>query len=58
VELAGLKSEKMSQTMTDTIDVVTADPVVQVPAAPAIDQGVAEQLVAQARGRAIELVRP
>jgi hypothetical protein len=59
VELAGLKSEKMSQTMTDTIAVVTADPVVQVPAAPAIDgQGVAEQLVAQAREKAIELVRP
>ena len=51
VELAGLKSER-SQTMTDTIDDVAADPV-EVPAVPAIDeQGVAEQLVAQARRRA------
>ena len=52
VELAGLKSER-SQTMTDTIDDVAADPVEQVPAVPAIDeQGVAEQLAAQARRRA------
>ena len=39
--------------MTDTIDDVAADPVEQVPAVPAIDeQGVAEQLVAQAGRRA------
>jgi putative transposase len=56
VELAGLKSER-SQTMTDTIDVVAADPVEQVPAG--IDeQSVAEQLVAQARDKGIELVGP
>jgi hypothetical protein len=58
VELAGLKSER-SQTMTDTIDDVAADPVEQEPAGPAIDeQGVAEQLVAQAREKGIELVGP
>jgi putative transposase len=43
--------------MTDTIDVVAADPVEQVPAG--IDeQSVAEQLVAQARDKGIELVGP
>ena len=45
--------------MTDTIDDVAADPVEQEPAVPAIDeQGVAEQLVAQAREKGIELVGP
>jgi hypothetical protein len=45
--------------MTDTIDDVAADPVEQEPAGPAIDeQGVAEQLVAQAREKGIELVGP
>ena len=45
--------------MTDTIDDVAADPVEQVPAVPAIDeQGVAEQLVAQAREKGVELVGP
>ena len=34
-ELAGLKSER-SQTRTDTIDIVAADPVEQVPAATSI----------------------
>jgi hypothetical protein len=58
VELAGLKSER-SQTMTDTIDDVAAEPVEQVPAEPSIDeQSVAEQLVAQARAKGIELVGP
>jgi hypothetical protein len=53
VELAGLKSERR-QTMTDTIDDVPAAPVEQEPAGPAIDeQGVAEQLVAQAREKGI-----
>jgi hypothetical protein len=50
VELAGLKSER-SQTMTDTIDYVAAAQ--DEPAVPALDeQGVAEQLVAQAREKA------
>ena len=45
--------------MTDTIDDVAAEPVEQGPAGPAIDeQGVAEQLVAQAREKGIELVGP
>jgi putative transposase len=59
VELAGLKSER-SQTMTDTIDDVAAEAASQEePAPPAIDeQGVAEQLVAQAREKGIELVGP
>jgi hypothetical protein len=58
VELAGLKSER-SQTMTDTIDDVAAEPVEQVPAEPSIDErSVAEQLVAQARAKGIELVGP
>jgi hypothetical protein len=58
VELAGLKS-KRSQTMTDTIDDVPAEPVEQEPAEPVFDeQGVAEQLVAQAREKGIEVVGP
>jgi hypothetical protein len=58
VELAGLKSER-SQTMTDTIDDVPEEPVEQEPAEPVLDeQGVAEQLVAQAREKGIELVGP
>jgi putative transposase len=46
--------------MTDTINHVTAKAAAQEePAAPAIDeQGVAEQLVAQAREKGIELVGP
>jgi putative transposase len=57
VELAGLKSERR-QTMTDTISDVAATEQ-QEPAAPVIDeQGVAEQLVAQARAKGIELVGP
>ena len=45
--------------MTDTIDDVAAEPVEQGPAVPVIDvQGVAEQLVAQARVKGIELVGP
>jgi putative transposase len=57
VELAGLKSER-SQTMTDTIDDVAAEEG-QEPVEPAIDeQGVAEQLVAQAREKGIELIGP
>ena len=45
--------------MTDTIDDVAAEPGEQEPAVPAIDeQGVAEQLVAQAREKGIELVGP
>jgi hypothetical protein len=56
VELAGLKSER-SQTMTDTIDDVAAEPAAQEPVEPAFDQQcVAEQLVAQARDKGIELV--
>jgi putative transposase len=52
VELAGLKSER-SQTRTDTIDIVAADPVEQVAAAPGIDeQSVAEQLVPRPARRA------
>jgi putative transposase len=58
VELAGLKSER-SQTMTDTIDDVAAKAAGQEPVEPAIDeQSVAEQLVAQAREKGIELVGP
>jgi putative transposase len=58
VELAGLKSER-SQTMTDTIDDVAAEAVGREPVEPAFDeQGVAEQLVAQAREKGIELVGP
>jgi type III secretion system FlhB-like substrate exporter len=59
VELAGLKSER-SQTMTDTINDVAAEAAAQEePAVLAIDeQGVAEQLVAQAREKGIELVGP
>jgi hypothetical protein len=42
VELAGLKSER-SQTTHETIDVLVADPVEQVPVAPTIvEQSVAE----------------
>jgi putative transposase len=45
--------------MTDTINDVAADPGEQEPAVPAIDeQGIAEQLVAQAREKGIELVGP
>jgi type III secretion system FlhB-like substrate exporter len=56
VELAGLKSER-SQTMTDTIDDMAAAQ--EEPAVPALDeQGIAEQLVAQARVKGIELVGP
>jgi hypothetical protein len=45
--------------MTDTIEDMSAQPVEQWPAAPAIDeQGVAEQLVSQAREKGIELVGP
>ena len=45
--------------MTDTIDDVPAKRVEQAPAGPAMDeQGVAEQLVAQAREKGIELVGP
>jgi hypothetical protein len=58
VELAGLKSER-SQTMTDTINDVAAEAAKEEPAVPALDeQGVAEQLVAQAREKGIELVGP
>ena len=58
VELAGLKSER-SQTMTDTIDDVAAEAAGQEPVEPAFDeQGVAEQLVAQAREKGIGLVGP
>jgi putative transposase len=58
VELAGLKSER-SQTMTDTIDDVAAEAVGREPVEPAFDeQGVAEQLVAQAREKGIKLVGP
>jgi type III secretion system FlhB-like substrate exporter len=58
VELAGLKSER-SQTMTDTINDVAEAAAQEEPAAPALDeQGVAEQLVAQAREKGIELVGP
>jgi putative transposase len=59
VELAGLKSER-SQTMTDTINDVAAETGAQdEPAVAAIDeQGIAEQLVAQAREKGIELVGP
>jgi putative transposase len=54
VELAGLKSER-SQTMTDTIDDVAAEAAGHEPVEPAFDeQGVAEQLVAQAREKGIE----
>jgi putative transposase len=45
--------------MTDTIDDVAAEAGRQEPVEPAIDeQGVAEQLVAQAREKGIELVGP
>jgi hypothetical protein len=45
--------------MTDTIDDVAAEAAGQEPAEPAFDeQGVAEQLVAQAREKGIELVGP
>lgn len=44
--------------MTDTIDDVAADPVEQVPATGIDEQSVAEQLVAQAREKGIELVGP
>ena len=45
--------------MTDTIDDVAAEAAQEEPAAPALDeQGVAEQLVAQAREKGIELVGP
>src|SRR5215207_40077 len=45
--------------MTDTIDDVAAEAVEQGPAGPGIDeQGVAEQLVTQAREKGIELVGP
>jgi putative transposase len=58
VELAGLKSER-SQTVTDTIDDVAAEAAGQEPVEPAFDeQGMAEQLVAQARDKGIELVGP
>jgi hypothetical protein len=58
VELAGLKSER-SQTMTDTINGVAVEPEEQELAVPAVDeQGIAEQLVAQAREKGIELVGP
>jgi transposase-like protein len=58
VELAGLKSER-SQTMTDTIDDVAAEGAGPEPVEPAFDeQCVAEQLVAQAREKGIELVGP
>ena len=57
VELAGLTSER-SQTVTDTINDVAAkkkqEPVVSV----LDEQGVAEQLVAQARAKGIDLVGP
>ena len=43
--------------MTDTIDDVAAEPVEQVPTEPSIDER-AEQLVAQARAKGIELVGP
>jgi transposase-like protein len=58
VELADLKSERC-QTMTDTIDDVAAKAGGQEPVEPAFDgQGVAEQLVAKAREKGIELVGP
>jgi hypothetical protein len=58
VELAGLKSER-NQTMTDTIDDVAAKAAGQEPVEPVLDEeGVAEQLVAQAREKGIELVGP
>jgi len=58
VELAGLKSER-SQTMTDTIDDVAAEAAGQEPVEPALDeQSVAEQPVAQAHEKGIELVGP
>ena len=45
--------------MTDTINDVAVDPEEQEPAVPAVDeQGIAEQLVAQAREKGIELVGP
>jgi hypothetical protein len=45
--------------MTDTIDDMAAEPVEQVPAAPAIDEeSVAEQLVAQTREKGIGAGRP
>ena len=45
--------------MTDTIDDVAAEAAQEEPAVPALDeQGVAEQLVAQAREKGIELVGP
>ena len=45
--------------MADTIDDVAAEAAGQAPVEPAIDeQGVAEQLVAQAREKGIELVGP
>ena len=45
--------------MTDTIDDVAAEAAEQEPVEPAFDeQGVAEQLVAQAREKGIELVGP
>ena len=45
--------------MTDTINDVAAEPLEQEPALPALDeQRVAEQLVAQARKKGIELVGP
>jgi putative transposase len=45
--------------MTDTIDDVTAEAAGQEPVEPALDeQSMAEQLVAQAREKGIELVGP
>ena len=45
--------------MTDTINDVTAETAEQVPVGPDLDeQSVAEQLVAQAREKSIELVGP
>ena len=45
--------------MTDTIDDVAVEPWEQEPVVPAVDeQGMAEQLVAQAREKGIELVEP
>src|SRR4029453_2918034 len=57
--LAGLKSER-KQAMNDNIDEVAAEAATQgEPVPPSIDeQGVDEQLVAQAREKGIELVGP